>query len=228
MTVQPAGPCVYIVDDDRHVLTALSRLLSSAGYSVRAFDSPVDFLREHDPEVLGCAILDVGMSEVDGLALQESLVRQDHHRPIIFVTGHDDANTGVRAIKAGALEYLTKPTPDTVLLAAVANAIDIDIEGRRQRGELRKLRRMYSRLTAREVEVLRLVARGLMNKQIAFELGIVEKTVKVHRARAMQKLQVHSLAALIRVADKLGISAPERTHVERPGEHASQHETPAE
>lgn len=200
------NPCVYIVDDDQRVLTALSRLLSSAGYDVRAFNSPVDFLRDHDPEQPGCAILDIGMSEIDGLTLQEQLLSGDVKRPIIFLTARNDAGSGVRAIKAGALDYLTKPVQDTGLLNAVARGIDVDLKLRQEHKQLEELQRMYNRLTAREVEVLRLVMRGLLNKQIAYELGIVEKTVKVHRGHIMQKLGVHSVAALVRLGERLGIS----------------------
>ena len=207
MSAQPEpNPCVYIVDDDQRVLTALSRLLSSAGYDVRAFNSPVEFLRGHDPDQPGCAILDIGMSEIDGLTLQEKLLSGGVRRPIIFLTAHNDAGSGVRAIKAGALDYLTKPVQDTGLLNAVAKGIDTDLKLRQQHKQIQELLSLYKRLTAREVEVLRLVIRGLLNKQIAFELGIVEKTVKVHRGHIMQKLQVHSVAALVRLGERLGIS----------------------
>lgn len=207
MNVQPEpSPCVYIVDDDQRVLIALSRLLSSAGYDVRAFNSPVEFLRDHDPDQPGCAILDIGMSEIDGLALQEQLMNSDVRRPVIFLTARNDARSGVRAIKAGALDYLTKPVQDSGLLNAVAKGIDADLKLRQQHRQIQELRQLYNRLTEREIEVLRLVIRGLLNKQIAYELGIVEKTVKVHRGHIMQKLGVHSVAALVRLAERLGIS----------------------
>ena len=201
------SPCVYVVDDDQRVLTALSRLLSSAGYDVRAFNSPTQFLRDHDPDQPGCAILDIGMSELDGLSLQQQLLNGDVRRPIIFLTARNDANSGVRAIKAGALDYLTKPVQDSGLLNAVAKGIDVDLKLRQQQKQIQELQRLYKRLTAREVDVLRLVMRGLLNKQIAYELGIVEKTVKVHRGHIMQKLQVHSVAALVRLGERLGISS---------------------
>ena len=208
MNVQPAAaePCVYIVDDDRHVLNALSRLLSSAGYKVRAFDSPSDFLREHDPNVPGCALLDVGMAEIDGLSLQERLVQEESGRPVIFITGFDDAKTSVRAMKGGAVDYITKPVQDTDLLAAVATAIDSDLGTRQKRTELLDLHRLYEQLTPREAEILRHVVRGRLNKQIAYDLGIVEKTVKVHRARVMEKLRVRSVAELVRLAERLGVT----------------------
>jgi len=198
--------CVYIVDDDHSVLRALSRLLSSAGYEVKAFHSPKDFLREHDPEVSGCALLDVGMAELDGLAVQQALLYDENRRPVIFITGRDDANTGVRAVKAGAFDYLTKPVQDTALLAVVQAAIESDIESRRKGEELRQLKSLLSHVTPRELEILQHVVRGRLNKQIAFDLGIVEKTVKVHRARVMEKLNVRSVAELVRVAKRLGIT----------------------
>jgi FixJ family two-component response regulator len=208
MSVHPASePCVYIVDDDQSVLRALSRLLSSAGYEVKAFHSPKDFLQEHDPDVSGCALLDVGMAELDGLAVQQALLHDESHRPVIFITGHDDANTGVRAVKAGAFDYLTKPVQDTALLAVVQAAIESDIESRRKYAELRQLRSLLSHVTPREIEIMRHVVRGRLNKQIAFDLGIVEKTVKVHRARVMEKLNVRSVAELVRVAQRLGITS---------------------
>ncbi|MGN6147903.1 MAG: response regulator transcription factor [Rhizomicrobium sp.] len=197
--------CVYIVDDDRKVLTALSRLLTVTGYHVRTFDSPRAFLAEHDPATPGCALFDVGMAEVDGLALQDILQRDGRSRPIIFITGHDDARTSVRAMKAGAVDYLTKPVQDTELLAAVQNAIDADLKARRDDARVAELRRKLSLLTTREAEVMEQVVRGRLNKQIAFDLGIVEKTVKVHRARVMEKMDVRSVAALVHVAETLGI-----------------------
>jgi FixJ family two-component response regulator len=202
------APCVYIVDDDRSVLTALSRLLSVSGYNVRPFDSPHAFLAAHDPDIAGCALLDIGMEEVDGLELQEALGRAKAARPIIFITGHDDARTSVRAMKAGALDYLTKPVADTMLLAAVEAAIATDQKIRRERAEISALRERLSSLTQRETEVMAHVVRGRLNKQIAFDLGIVEKTVKVHRARIMEKLGVRSVAALVHIADRLELTFP--------------------
>lgn len=201
-------PCVYIVDDDRKILVALSRLLTATGYQVRTFDSPNAFLAEHDPEAPGCALLDVGMGEVDGLALQDILLRDGRSRPIIFLTGHDDAKTGVRAMKAGAIDYLTKPVQDTDLIAAVQNALDADMKARAAGAELAELHRKLELLTAREAEVMAQIVRGRLNKQIAFDLGIVEKTVKVHRARVMEKMDVRSVAALVHIAETLGMGVP--------------------
>jgi FixJ family two-component response regulator len=195
--------CVFIVDDDKSVLTAVSRLLTTAGYHVKTFDSPMSFLAEHDPSVPGCALLDIGMAEVDGLALQDILTRSDHARPIIFITGNDDVKTSVRAMKAGALDYLTKPVQDTALLAAVESALGADLEARKARSEQSVARERFEQLTTREREVMALVVRGRLNKQIAADLGIVEKTVKVHRARVMEKMGVRSVAALVHVSEKL-------------------------
>jgi FixJ family two-component response regulator len=200
-------PCIYLVDDDRSVLTGLSRLLTSAGYSVKAFDSPEEFLRQHDPELPGCVLLDIGMGELDGLSLHARLSHEDSRRAVIFITGRDDARTGVFAMKAGALDYLTKPVQDAALLASVATAIDFDQRSRSHRAELLELQRMFRRLTAREAEVLGHVVRGRLNKQIAYDLGIVEKTVKVHRARLMEKLHARSVAELVRIGERLGIGA---------------------
>lgn len=204
-----AAPCVYIVDDDKSVLNALSRLLKVSGYDVRTFDSPSDFLAHHDPEVPGCALFDIGMGEVDGLTLQEVMRRDGNSRPIIFITGRDDARSSVRAMKAGALDYLTKPITDTTLLAAVESAVETDQKVRREQIEIASLKRRYSELTAREIEVMGQVVNGKLNKQIAFNLGIVEKTVKVHRARVMEKFGVRSVAALVHAADRLGLGFPE-------------------
>ena len=206
---ETAAPCVYIVDDDRSVLNAMSRLLTVSGYFVRAFDSPQDFLAQHDPGIPGCALLDIGMDEVDGLALQEALRRAETARPIIFITGRDDVRTSVRAMKAGAIDYLTKPVTDTTLLAAVETAIATDRKVRREQAEIAALRERFSGLTERETEVMTHVVRGRLNKQIAFDLGIVEKTVKVHRARIMEKLGVRSVAALVHIADRLGVAFPD-------------------
>lgn len=200
-------PCVYVVDDDRSVLNGFSRLLSSAGYQVKAFDSPQEFLRQHDPQLPGCVLLDIGMSELDGLSLQARLSEEECRRTVIFITARDDARTGVFAMKAGAFDYLTKPVRDTTLLSSVAAAVDFDQQARRHAAELLELQRRFHRLTAREAEVLRHVVRGRLNKQIAYDLGIVEKTVKVHRARLMEKLQVRSVAELVRICERVGIGA---------------------
>jgi FixJ family two-component response regulator len=150
-------------------------------------------------------LFDVGMGEVDGLQLQDILQHRGRSRPIIFITGHDDAETGVRAMKAGAADYLTKPIQETDLIAAVKNAIDADMKYRRADADIAEHRRKLQLLTTREMEVMLQVLRGRLNKQIAFDLGIVEKTVKVHRARVMEKMDVRSVAALVHIAEILGI-----------------------
>ena len=204
MTISQSAPCVYLLDDDRSVLKALARLVSSAGYEVRAFDSSSDFLREHDPDIAGCAILDVIMEGLDGLKVQEWLDTHDAQRKVIFLSSHDDAATGVRAMKAGAIDYLTKPAQDSAVLNAVSRAIAQDEKARRDRTATRALQQLFTRLTPRERNVFQLVLRGRLNKQIAFELGIVEKTVKVHRSRVMRKLEVGSFAQLLWAGRRLG------------------------
>ncbi len=203
-------PCVYVVDDDRSVLNAFCRLLATRNYEVRAFESARAFLAAHDPETPGCAILDVGLGDFDGLTLHEAMRRDGHSRPVVFITGHDDTKTGVKAMKGGAFDYLMKPVPDTTLFKTVEAAIETDLRNRAEFNETAQLRERLSGLTAREVEVMGQVLRGRLNKQIAFDLGIVEKTVKVHRARVMEKMQVRSVAALVHIADRLGLMISDR------------------
>jgi FixJ family two-component response regulator len=194
---QEIKPRVFVVDDDHSILTAMSRLLGLAGYDVETYDSPGDFMARHDPQAPGCALLDVGLGEVDGLALQLALSEREPLRPIIFLTGCDDVHTGVQAMKAGAIDYLTKPVHEAALLAAVEKAVEADRQSRRQRDESAHVVQRLEQLTPREREVMAHVVRGRLNKQIANDLGIVEKTVKVHRARVMEKLGVRSVAALV-------------------------------
>lgn len=205
MTIAEA-PQVFVVDDDPSVLTALKRLLNSAGFSTRTFLSPLDFLSAHDPNVPGCAVIDVGMDKMSGIVLQERLMLGEQPRPIIFLTGCDDVRVSVQAMKAGALDYLSKPVSDTALLAAVEHAIDQDRKARVVRQESAELRQRYESLTVREREVMAQIVRGRLNKQIAFDLGIVEKTAKVHRGRVMEKMQVRSVAALVRIAERLDLA----------------------
>jgi FixJ family two-component response regulator len=197
------APQIFVVDDDPSVLTALKRLLNSAGFSTRTFLSPLDFLSAHDPDVPGCAVIDVGMDKMSGIVLQERLMLGAQPRPIIFLTGCDDVRVSVQAMKAGALDYLSKPVSDQALLAAVEQAIDADRKARAARQEVEELRRRHENLTLREREVMAQIVRGRLNKQIAFDLGIVEKTAKVHRGRVMEKMQVRSVAALVRIAERL-------------------------
>jgi len=200
---QPENCRVYVVDDDPRVLTATSRLLKTEGYDVAGYESPREFLRARDTAVVGCVLLDVGMTELSGPEIQTLLLARGDTIPIIFITGYDDAQTGVSAIKAGAFDYLTKPAPDTLLLQAVAAAVRSDLARRRERINLAEQARRWRSLTAREGEVMMHVVRGQLNKQIAFDLKIGEKTVKVHRGRVMEKMAIRSVAGLIHIADQL-------------------------
>jgi FixJ family two-component response regulator len=194
-----------LVDDDQSVLRALTRLFSAAGLEPRAFPSPAAFLRAHDPAMPGCLVLDVALPGLDGLELQQALAGSECARPIVFITGRGDVPTSVRAMKSGAVDFLTKPVNDTELLAAVHRAIEVDRLARAAQAELDALKQRLASLTPREREVLAQVVAGRLNKQIAADLGTVEKTIKVHRARIMEKMAVRSLADLVRLAERLGI-----------------------
>ena len=197
---------VFVVDDDPGVVKALARLLRANGYAVQTFTSPQEFLGKHNPSIPGCALLDVSMPGIDGLELQRALVAsKDTCRPIIFLTGKGDIPTSVRAMKAGAVDFLTKPANDVEILAAIARAADQDSRARRDFTELEVIKRKIATLTPREREVLRHVVAGRLNKQIAGDLGTVEKTVKVHRGRMMEKMGVRSVADLVRLAEKVGL-----------------------
>lgn len=196
---------VFIVDDDAGVLKALTRLVSANGYRTQSFTSPREFLAHHDGELPGCAVFDVSMPELDGLALQEALSTPGTQRPVIFITGKGDVPTSVRAMKAGAVDFLTKPVSDKDLLSAIARAIEQDDEDRRNRADLASIETRLATLTPREREVLGHVVAGRLNKQIAGDLGTVEKTVKVHRGRMMEKMGVRTVADLVRIAEKAGV-----------------------
>lgn len=198
---------VHLVDDDIGVLKALSRLLRANGYETRSFTSPEDFLDQHDPELPGCAVLDVSMPGLDGLALQQVLADGGLQRPIIFLTGKGDIPTSVRAMKAGAIDFLTKPVGEKNLLRVIAHAEELDAKTRQTHADLTAIQAKIATLTPREREVLSHVIAGRLNKQIAGDLGTVEKTIKVHRGRMMEKLGVRSVADLVRLAEKAGISA---------------------
>ena len=202
-------PVVYVVDDDPSVLKSLERLLRSACFDVETFSSALEFLNFQHPDAPGCLILDVKMPELDGLELQGRLADRDITFPVIFITGHGTVPMSVQAMKAGAVDFLQKPFLDRDLMDVVSRAIASDQRGRREQRELGKLRERLQTLTPREYEVLRLVVTGMLNKQIAFDLGTSEKTIKVHRARVMEKLNAESLADLVRFADKLGIRSSE-------------------
>ena len=197
---------VFLVDDDASVRRALTRLIKSAGHQVQAFSSAREFL-DTVPQMAGpaCLVLDIRMPGLSGIDLQRQLQATSHTLPIIFITGHGDIPMSVKAIKAGAVDFLPKPVKDTDLLRAIEQAVARSVDDRAERDELEDIQRRVEKLTPREREVMALVVRGLLNKQIAFELGTVEKTIKVHRARVMKKMQVGSLAELVRVAEKVGI-----------------------
>jgi FixJ family two-component response regulator len=195
---------VHVVDDDKGMLRALSTLLNAAGYEVRTYASARDFLLAR-PESPGCVILDVRMPGQSGLDMQEALAADEASLPVIFLSAHGDIPMSVRAVRAGAVDFLTKPVKRATLLAAVDTALARDAEKHAEREELRGLRSRYDSLTARERQVLALVVTGRLNKQTAGALGIAERTVKVHRARVMEKMQVASLAELVHLAGRLGL-----------------------
>jgi FixJ family two-component response regulator len=195
---------IFLVDDDPSVLKALSRALRLQGHDVRSFASPHEFLTHHDSAVPGCAILDVSMPGLDGLELQQALSSAGSHRPIIFITGKGDIPTSVRAMRAGAIDFLTKPVTNQQLFEAVARAAERDSRLRQSRAELSAIEARLATLTPRERDVLMHVAAGLLNKQIAHELGLAEKTVKFHRAGGLKKLGVRSVADLVRMTEKAG------------------------
>jgi FixJ family two-component response regulator len=196
---------VFLVDDDAGVLKALSRLMRAHGYEVRRFASPEKFLQFHDATVPGCAVLDVAMPGLDGLELQQAMTVAGIQRPIIFITGKGDIPTSVRAMKAGAIDFLTKPVSDDDLLDAIGRAKEHDAKNRQIHAEQAAIKAKLATLTPREREVLTHVVAGRLNKQIAGDLGTVEKTVKVHRGRMMEKLGVRTVADLVRLAEKAGV-----------------------
>jgi RNA polymerase sigma factor (sigma-70 family) len=198
-------PTVFLVDDEASVLKALARLLRSAGLNVETFGSPQEFLQHHDPQAHGCLVLDVAMPGLNGLDLQRALAAKGTELPIIFLTGRGDIPMSVEAMKQGAVDFLTKPTNDEDLLAAIRAGIDKDRANRQAGAERTRIQQQLAMLTSREREVLHHIIAGKLNKQVAAELGIVEKTIKVHRARVMKKMNVQSLAELVRVAEHAGI-----------------------
>jgi RNA polymerase sigma factor (sigma-70 family) len=189
------------------VLKALARLLRSAGLSASTFTSPQEFLDHHDQNIPGCLVLDVAMPRMNGLELQMALAAQGSQLPVIFLTGNGDIPMSVRAIKQGAVDFLTKPVNDTNLIAAIHDAIEKDRVARQAHATLSELQQLLAKLTPREREVLSHVVSGKPNRQIAAELGTVEKTIKVHRANLRKKLNVQSLAELVKLADRLGVTS---------------------
>jgi FixJ family two-component response regulator len=202
-----AAPVVYVIDDDASIRTALSNLLRSVGLQAEVFESPQEFLRSSEPEGPACIVLDVRFPGRSGLDLQHDLTAAKRSLPIIFMSGHGDIPMAVRAMKAGAVEFLTKPFRDQDLLDAVAVALDKDRVRRAGEKRLDELRARLQTLTPREREVLHLVITGRLNKQIAGELGVSEMTVKIHRRHMMRKMQASRIVELVRMADQLGLSA---------------------
>jgi FixJ family two-component response regulator len=202
-----ASPTVFVVDDYAPARRSISRLLRAAGFVVAAFASAEEFLVQYGPQTLGCLVLDVAMPGLNGLELQCILRKTSRLLPIIFLTGHGDIPKSVQAMKHGASDFLTKPVNDEDLLAAVRLAIEKDRALRREQAELSEIRARLSTLTPREREVLEYVIAGKLNKQIAGELGTIEQTVKIHRARVMQKMGARSVAELVRLTERCGISA---------------------
>jgi two-component system, LuxR family, response regulator FixJ len=196
----PPEPIVFVVDDDRAMRESLRWLLESVGLTVRTYANAADFLREYEPTQPGCLVLDVRMPGMSGLDLQADLVRRGTGLPTIVVTGHAEVPMAVRAVKAGAVDFIEKPFSDQLLLDRVRQALEIDRLEREVRRRREEARRRLESLTAREREVLMLVAAGKANKEIAAELGLSQKTVEVHRSHVMSKMFVDSLAELIRVA----------------------------
>jgi FixJ family two-component response regulator len=204
----PSSPTVFLVDDDASVRRAMARLIKSARYQVQTFVSAREFLdRMPDGAGPACLVLDVRMPGLSGIDLQRELQLTNLVLPIIFITGHGDIPMTVKALKAGAVDFLPKPVRDTDLLRAIEQALARARREGTERKELEDIQRRIDTLTAREREVMSLVVKGWLNKQIAVELGTVEKTIKVHRARVMDKMQVESLADLVRTAERIGISA---------------------
>jgi FixJ family two-component response regulator len=201
------APCIYVVDDDQSVREALGGLFRSVGYRVQLFGSTAEFMKVQPVNTSCCLVLDVRLPGVSGLELQNHLNREEIHIPIIFMTGHGDIPMSVRAMKAGAIDFLSKPFRDQDMLDAVAHALDTDRKRRYADQSVSAVRAAFESLTAREREVMQLVTSGLMNKQVAGKLDLSEITVKIHRGNVMKKMAAQSLADLVRMAELLGLGS---------------------
>jgi FixJ family two-component response regulator len=203
-----ASPIVFVVDDDSSVRTAVCRLLRSVGFPVKAFSSAEELLQQPLPDGPACVILDLFLPDLDGLDVQQELAQHRTSPPVIFITGHGDIPLSVRAMKAGAVDFLPKPFCNQDLLDAVRSALVRHRQALQAAAELSAIRRRMESLSHREAEVMALVVSGMLNKQIGSRLGVGEKTIKVHRARVMEKMQAGSLPDLVRMAEKVGVRAP--------------------
>jgi FixJ family two-component response regulator len=205
--IVPAAPVVFVVDDDASVRKSLARLVKTAGYEAEAFTSVRDFLARPPYDGPCCLVLDVRMPGLTGLDLQEALRATGQRLSIVFITGYGDVRASVKAMKGGAVDFLTKPVDEGTLLAAIQQAVARTLEERREQARVTEVRSHITTLTPREAEVFALVVTGMLNKQIGHDLGIAEKTVKVHRARVMEKMRAGSLAELVRLAGAGGVIA---------------------
>jgi len=208
--LRESRPVIAIVDDDPSVREGLHSLIRSAGWSVETFASAQEFLERPQAKAPSCLILDLQLPDLNGLDLQKRMAAMNLEIPIVFLTGHGDIPASVRAMKAGAVEFLTKPVDEQDLLRAIQEAIDRDRRTRQQHADLRELRSRHDSLTAREREVMQQVISGLLNKQVAAEMNITQFTVKIHRGQVMRKMHAASLADLVRMAESLGIHSHKR------------------